>query len=232
MVASDAVSEEDIDKLIIPDDLSSSAYEPTFKAYIEAKVYDKERHIIQYHRQPMRSLTQYFLALMSIPLIGTYQNPGADSATGILTNVLGLPSQQSTTVNTAYNPPVDNANIMWNWAIQLGSGTQAFSLSLNSLAAPILNGTGTGQLSYEGLSVAYGSSTLYVVSAVANYTSSSVTVSEIGLQCTIYILYANSSHALAYNSYSFLLSYDTFSTAISIPAYGMATFQITLSFTG
>jgi len=89
MVTPDLASEEDIAKLIIPNDLPG---EPTFKAYIEAKVYDKEGHLIQYHRQPMRSLTQYFLALMSIPLIGTYQGASTNSATGILTNVLGLPS--------------------------------------------------------------------------------------------------------------------------------------------
>jgi len=71
MVTPDLASEEDIAKLIIPDDLPDE--QPTFKAYVEAKVYDKEGHLIQYHRQPMRSLTQYFLALMAIPIIGTYQ---------------------------------------------------------------------------------------------------------------------------------------------------------------
>jgi len=71
MVTPDLASEEDIAKLIIPDDLPND--EPSFKAYIEAKVYDKEGHLIQHHRQPMRSLTQYFLALMAIPIIGTYQ---------------------------------------------------------------------------------------------------------------------------------------------------------------
>jgi len=90
MVTPDAVSEEDIDKLIIPDDLPDE--QPMFKAYIEAKVYDKEGHIIDYRRQPMRSLTQYFLALMSIPLIGTYSGGSSNQATGLLANVLGLPS--------------------------------------------------------------------------------------------------------------------------------------------
>jgi len=117
MVTPDLASEEDIAKLIIPDDLPND--EPSFKAYIEAKVYDKEGHLIQYHRQPMRSLTQYFLALMSIPLIGTYQGASTNSATGILTNVLGLPS--------AIRGNSNSANIVWNWSIQLGSGTQAFS---------------------------------------------------------------------------------------------------------
>jgi hypothetical protein len=217
MVTPDLASEEDIAKLIIPDDLPDE--QPTFKAYIEAKVYDKEGHLIQYRRQPMRSLTQYFLALMAIPIIGTYQGASVNQAPGILTNVLGLPSS----INALYD-----ANISWDWAIQLGSGTQAFSPTLTGLAAPILNGTGAGQLSYGSLSVSYAGSTIYVSIQVTNTTSSTISVSEIGLQGTIYIQYSNGS----VSTYSFLLSYDTFSTAISVPALGMAIFQITLSFTG
>jgi hypothetical protein len=217
MVTPDLVSEEDMAKLIIPDDLPDE--QPTFKAYVEAKVYDKEGHLVQYHRQPMRSLTQYFLALMAIPIIGTYQGASIDQAQGILTSVLGLPSS----VSSSYS-----ANISWDWAIQLGSGTQAFSPSLTGLAAPILNGTGAGELSYGSLSVSYAGSTIFVSLQVTNTTSSAISVTEIGLTGTIYIQY----NAGNINTYSFLLSYDTFSTAISVPALGMAIFQITLSFTG
>jgi len=218
MVTPDLISEEDIAKLIIPDDLPNK--QPTFRAYIEAKVYDKEGHLIQYHRQPMRSLTQYFLALMSIPLIGTYQNASTNSATGILTNVLGLPSAISGNSNTA--------TIAWNWSIQLGSGTQAFSPSLTSLVAPIANGTGAGELSYGTVSVTYAGTSIFISVTVTNYTSSTITVTEIGLTCTIGIFYSSSSSS----TYNFLLSYDTFSSPISIPADSLATFQITISFSG
>jgi len=64
MVAPDLASEEDIAKLIIPDDLPDE--QPTLTAYIEAKVYDREGHVIQYRRQPMRSPTQWLLALMAM----------------------------------------------------------------------------------------------------------------------------------------------------------------------
>jgi hypothetical protein len=223
MVMPDLVSEEDIAKLIMPDDPPD---EPTFKAYIEAKVYDKEGHLIQQHRQSMRSLTQYFLALMSILIIGTYQNVSTYSAPSLLVNVLGLPSQQSTYSQTS-------ANILWNWTIQLGSGTQSFSPSLTALAAPIANGTAAGQLLYGSESVSYAGSSIFVSLQVTNTNSSAVTVTEIGLQGTIYIqYYTTNSNAFTNASYSFLLSYDTFSTAITIPGYGMAVFQITLSFTG
>jgi len=123
MVTPDVVSEDDIAKLIIPDDLPD---EPSFKAYIEAKVYDKENHLIQYHRQPMRSLTQYFLALMSIPIVGTFQSASNYNAPGILVNVLGLPSQQSTYTGSSHN----GANITWNWSIQLGSGLRPLAFRL------------------------------------------------------------------------------------------------------
>jgi hypothetical protein len=226
MVAPDLVSEEDIAKLIMPDDLPDE--QPMFKAYIEAKVYDKEGHLIQYHRQPMRSLTQYFLALMSILIVGTYQGPSTNQAPGILVNVLGLPSQQYSYLTASYN----SANILWDWSIQLGSGTQTFSVSLTGLAAPIANGTGTGELYYGALSVSYTSSSIIVMVTVTNYSASAVSVSEIGLLGNIYIQYQNSSNAYAYNTYSFLLSYDTFSTPISIPSNGLAAFQITLSFSG
>jgi hypothetical protein len=226
MVTPDLVSEEDIAKLIIPDDLPVHPNEQsTFRAYIEAKVYNKEGHLIQYHRQPMRSLTQYFLALMSIPIIGTFQSPSIIQAPGILVNVLGLPSQQ-------YSYSGNSANILWDWSIQLGSGTQTFSVSLTSLAAPIANGTGAGELYYGALNVSYTSSSIIVMVTVTNYSASAISVTEIGLFANVYIQYQNSSNAYAYNTYSFLLSYDTFSTPISIPSNGLAAFQITLTFTG
>jgi len=226
MVAPDAVSEDDIDKFIIPDDLPD---EPTFKAYIEAKVYDKGGHVIQYHRQPMRSLTQYFLALMSIPLIGTYQSSSVSQAQSILINVLGLPSQQSTYSSQSSK---NSADILWDFSIQLGSGTQAFSPTLNSLAAPISNGSGAGQLIYGSITVNYSGTSIYVIESVFNNSSETVNVTEIGLLGTIYIQYWNTNNVFTQNAYSFLLSYDTFTTAISIPPSSLAVFQIVLSFTG
>ena len=228
MVAPDAVNENDIDKLTISDDLSE---EPTFKAYIEAKVYDKEGHVIDYRRQPMRSLTQYFLALMSIPIQGTSRSAGANQATGILTSVLGLPSE--VTNLAPYGSSVwGAANITWSWSIQLGSGSQAFSSSLTSLAAPIANGTGTGQLTYGNASISYSGASINILIMVSNNTSGTINVTEIGLVGTINLIYYNSSDQATTNSYNFLLSYDTFSTAISIPSSGLAAFQITLSFSG
>jgi len=220
MVAPDAVNEEDIDKLIIPDDLPD---EPTFKAYIEAKVYNNEGHIIDYRRQTMRSLTQYFLAFMSIALLGTYSSSSSATAQSLLTSVLGMPSTQSSN---------GSADIGYSWSIQLGSGTQSFSPTLNSLAAPIANGSGAGQLTYGSTTVSYSGSTFYVSITVTNNSSTIVNISEIGLVGSIILEYENGSGNYATNTYTFLFSYDTFSPALSLSPGTNVTFQITLSFSG
>jgi hypothetical protein len=142
--------------------------------------------------------------------------------------MLGLPSQQYSYLVMSYN----SANILWDWSIQLGSGTQSFSVTLTGLAEPIANGTGTGELSYSALGVSYTATSIFLAVTVTNYSASAISVTEIGLTANIYIQYQNSSNEYAYNTYSFLLSYDTFSTAISIPSNGLATFQVILTFTG
>jgi hypothetical protein len=213
MVSQDAVSEDDI---ILNEVLSDKDIpdEPPFRAYIEATVYDKDGSVIQHYRQPMRSLTQYFLGLIAIVVVMTYQGPSTNSAPPLITNIFNWPSQ----------PNVSKAIIWWSWSIQLGSGTQSFSPTLNSLLAPIANGTGTGELEYGSFTVNYTPTSIITSVTVFNPTANTITVSEIGLLATI-TLYNVST-------YNFLLSYDTFSTPISIPGYGQAAFQIILSFSG
>jgi len=220
MVTSDLVSDEDIAKLIIPDDLSG---ELTFKTFIEAKVYNKEGHIIDYRRQPMRSLTQYFLAFISIALIGTYSGPSSTTAQSLLTNVLGMPSTQSSS---------GSADIGYSWSIQLGSGTQSFSPTLNSLAAPIANGSGAGQLVYGNTIVSYSGLTINVSVTVTNYSPTTINVTEIGLVGSIILESKTSSGTYASTSFTYLFSYDTLSPAVTLPPGAIATFQITLTFSG
>jgi hypothetical protein len=226
MVTPDLVSEEDIAKLIIPDDLPND--EPSFKAYIEAKVYNREGHVIQYRKQPMRSPTQWLLALMAIPLIGTYSSSSSSQTPSFLVNVLGLPSQVNSYLFESYN----SANISWDFSIQLGSGTQAFSPTLNSLAAPIANGSGAGQLSYGTVTATYSGTTIYTYVTVINYSSTTINVTEIGLMATIYVQFQNSNNAYQVNKYTYLLTYDTFSPAITLPPGAIATFKVAISFSG
>ena len=217
MVASDVAISDDIINLIIPDDIPD---EPPFKAYIEAKVYDRDGRLINFHRQPMRSLTQYFLALMSALLAGTYISSNKDVAQPLLTSILGLPSTLS---NSSYC-----AGMWWDFTIQVGSGSQPFSVNLNSLAAPIANGSGQGQLVYTGWNVTYSQATYYYTISVYNVTSSAITVTEIGLLGTIGV----SCYSCSFSPVTYLFSYDTFSSPISIPSNGLATFVISISFSG
>jgi len=217
IVAPSIVTDSDIANLIIPDDI---AHEPSFEAYIEATVYDKEGHTIQHHRQPMRSLTQYFLALMSALLAGTYKPASGNVAQPLLTSIFGLPSTIS---NSQYC-----AGIGWDFTIQVGSGSQPFSVTLNSLAAPIANGSGQGQLEYMGWNVTYSGTTHYYTITTYNATDSAITVTEIGLVGTIGV----SCGGCSVPSSTFLLSYDTFSSPITIPSNGLATFEIIISFPG
>jgi len=215
MVSRNVLGEDDIvlDELLSDKDIPD---EPPFRAYIEVNVYDKEGHIIQHHRQPMKSLTEYFLALITIPLIGTYQSSSTYQAPSIFTSITGIPGQLSNS---------SAALIYWNASIQVGSGTQSFSPTLNSLAAPILNGTGAGELQYGTVSVSYTPTTLIFSITVTNSSGGTINVTEIGLLGTIKWIYYSST-------YTFLLSYDTFSSAISIPNGALATFQIFITFSG
>jgi hypothetical protein len=100
------------------------------------------------------------------------------------------------------------------------------------LAAPIANGSGAGQLSYGSGTSTYSGTTIYTYQTVINYSSTTINVTEIGLIGTVYIQYQNSSNAYAYVTYTYLLTYDTFSSAITLPPGAIATFEIALSFSG
>jgi hypothetical protein len=173
----------------------------------------------------MRSLTQYFLALMAIPLVGTFSSSSSTTALPIIANTFGFPSTQST--NTNYY-----ADVNWSWSIQVGSGSQAFSPTLTSLAAPIANGSGAGQLVYGNVNILWTSNAIYVYQTVYNYSQTTITVTEVGLAATVSLLYINSSGGMSSTTFNGLLSYDTFSVPITLPYGSLATFQISLEFSG
>jgi len=78
-------------------------YKQIISEKIIATVKDANGNIIDKREQKMRSLTQYFLALISIAILGTYSGATGDTATGILKNVFGLPSQTSSDCCGAIN---------------------------------------------------------------------------------------------------------------------------------
>jgi len=192
---------------------------------IIAIVRDAKGKIIDKREQKMRSLTQYYLALMSIPILGTNYGSTGYNATYVLQNVLGLPNY----INAYNNVP---ASIIFDTSIQLGSGTQSFSPTLKSLSAPISNGSGAGQLYYYSQNISYNNNSISQILTVSNISGNTVNVNEIGITGTIYITYYNYIPNYTINTYNYLFSYDTFSSPISISNYGSASFQIIITFSG
>jgi len=224
LLVSEQIPKEDLDYILEPfkeEDNKEEDNKQIISEKIIAIVRDAKGNIIDKREQKMRSLTQYYLALMSIPILGTYSNAVGNTATSILTNVLGLPSTVGVTAGFS-------ADITFDMSIQLGSGTQSFTPTLTSLNAPISNGSGTGQLLYNTISISYTNNSISALTIVSNSSSSTITVSEIGLIGHIYIDYNNGS----ISTYNFLFSYDTFSSPISIPNGGSASFQIIITFSG
>jgi len=220
LLVSEKIPKEDLDYILEPfKDNKEEDNKQIISEKIIAIVRDSNGKIIDKREQKMKSLTQYYLALMSIPILGTYSGVSSTTATSILVNVLRLPSTQGTNCSGA---------IDFDMSIKLGSGTQSFSPTLTSLSAPISNGTGTGQLIYYSPSFFYTNNSISLLIIVSNSSGNTITVSEIGLMGTIYIIYNTSS----VSTYNYLLSYDIFSSPISIPNGGSASFQIIITFSG
>jgi len=218
------IPKEDLDYILEPFKEEDNKKEENDKQIISEKIIvivrDAKGNIIDKREQKMKSLTQYYLALMSIPIIGTYSSAGSNTATGLMTNILGFPSQQSAGGGVAV--------ILFDFSIQLGSGTQSFTPTLNSLNAPITNGNGAGQLIYYSQSASYTSNSTSQLLTVSNGSGNTITVSEIGLMSKITVW----GYGGATTTKNYLLSYDTFSSPISIPNGGSATFQIVITFSG
>ena len=224
MLIQNEIPKEDLDYILEPFKEGDNKEEENDKQIISDKIIvivrDAKGNIIDKREQKMRSLTQNYLAVMSIAIIGTYKSATNNTATNFMTNILGLPSQPSV--------GSDGAEIWFDFSIQVGSGTQSFSPTLNSLSAPISNGSGTGQLLYNTISVSYTNNSISVLDTVSNSSGNTITVSEIGLIGSI-TAYPHGGTVVTNNR---LLSYDTFSSPISIPAGGSASFQIVITFSG
>jgi hypothetical protein len=214
------IPKEDLDYILEPfkeEDNKEEDNKQITSDKIIAIVMDAKGNIIDKREQKMKSLTQYYLALISIPILQF----NYFSSSKIVQSILGLPSTVSVGSNCF-------AILNFDTSIQLGSGTQSFTPTLNSLSALISNGTGTGQLYYNNQSVSYTNNSIIQLLKVSNSSGNTITVSEIGLMGTIYL----SSCSSIQTTKNFLLSYDTFSSPISIPNSASALFQITITFSG
>jgi len=186
---------------------------------IIAIVRDANGNIIDKREQKMRSLTEYYLAVISIPILGTYSGSTGTTATGILTNILHLSSQISVSCCSG---------IAFDMSMYLGSGTQPFSPTTNGLKAPICWGTGSGCLYFLNENFYYNNNSISDIMSVSNKSGNTITVSEIGDELYVFITDKNTLKVYK----TFYLNYDTLTYPISIPNGSSATFEILINFSG
>ena len=225
---------EDIDISMPKDAYDTGKHTPTFNAYLTAIVRDSKGKVIDIRRQRSHSPTANFIYLL---LPYNYYSQINDSLT--ITNVTGgtcsyKPYPNMTTSDIIY-PNVNVSRDLPGYLamIQVGSGSQSNAFSATKLAAPIANGTGTGQLVYASISVASnvvvsGSSAYFQISQTyLNATSNAITITEIGIVVQLYL--GNATDAGSINCGQVLVWYDVLSSSISIPNGGGLTIYYTFT---
>jgi len=197
--------------------------QPTFKAYLTIIVRDEKGEIIKVHKQWSHSPTSNFIGIL-LPT-NWYSATGSTwtitntNGTGYIYNPGG-----GNKSNGLYYPATQNNYPTWLVMIQVGSGQQPNPYNAYSLAAPIANGTRTGQLLYGQPSVSQipivsGSSIYFVISqAFINKSGGGVTITEVGIILDIYMY--NLSTSNFQNFGYFLMWYDVLSSPISVPNGG------------
>ena len=218
---------------MLPEDAYPSDREqPTFKAYLTVIVRDADGNIVRVHKQWSHSPTSNFMSVL-LPY-NWYANTGKSSTitnTGGSSYTLNLAAGDNS--NPFYYPNNSYNNPTYLAMIQVGSGSQSNPYSAHSLAAPIANGSGTGQLVYGTPSVSSspivsGSSVYFYISQTFNNLSGgTVTITEVGilLNVTIY----NISAGAVQNIGNVLMWYDVLSSPISVPNGGSVTIYYTFT---
>jgi hypothetical protein len=209
-------------------DIPNDAYDtgkdiPTFSAYLIAIVRDSTGKVIKVHKQKSHSPTANFIGLL-LPV--TWFNNTGSSFT--ITNVTGGTCSYKPGIGGApYCIPYPSSHINYPTyfiMIQVGSGSQPNPSSATSLAAPIANGSGSGQLIYYPTllpvtaTVSGNSAYFYILQEFNNQSGATITVAEVGiiLQLTL----GNVNGGSSANCGQVLLWYDVFSSPISIPNNG------------
>jgi len=225
---------EDINVRIPDDAFNVSNYEPTFNVYLTAVVRDSEGRIIKVHRQRSRSPTANFIALF-LPL--SYFTSNNASAT--ITNATGGTYSFSQALGSSgISIPYPNSNSSGNepsyfLMIQVGSGSQPDPYSAYSLAAPISNGSGAGQLVYGNITLPtsimlHGNTAyFYITQTYNNMSGGTVTITEVGI--IVYLVLANYINTKVYNIGNTLIWYDVLSSPISVPNGGSVTIYYTFA---
>jgi len=209
-------------------DIPNDAYDtgkdiPTFSAYLIAIVRDSTGKVIKVHKQKSHSPTANFMGLL-LPL--TWFNNTGSSFT--ITNINGSTCSYKPSIGTnilCIPYPSTSVNYPTYMAmIQVGSGSQPNPFSATRLAAPIPNGSGSGQLIYyppllpATATVSGNSAYFYILQEYNNQSGATITIAEVGivLQLELGNVYAVN----ATNCGQVLVWYDVLSSPISVPNGG------------
>jgi hypothetical protein len=209
-------------------DIPSDAYDtgkdmPTFKAYLIAVVKDSTGKVIKVHKQRSRSPTANFIGLL-LPL--TWFNYTVSSIT--ITTATGSTCSYRPGMGASYQdisypttPYYHRTNLNM---IQVGSGSQLNPSSATKLAAPIPNGSSSGQLIYgsvsipDTVSVSGSSAYFYISQAYNNQSGATITITEVGIVLQLQLAIYNNTGST--NCGQVLVWYDVLSSSISIPNGG------------
>jgi hypothetical protein len=232
---------EDIDVRIPKDAYDTGKQIPTFNAYLTVVVRDSEGRVVKVHRQKSHSPTANFIGFL-LPL-QYFLNCGCSYSiknTGGST-ISYRPSIKCNGVAISY-PNSSNNYPSYLVMIQVGSGSQSNPFSAYSLASPIANGSGTGQLVYGQPSVSSnitvsGSEAYFTISQTFNNSSgATITITEVGIIVNIVAPAAfnsncnNATGVAMYNTYGqVLMWYDVLSSAISVANGGSVTIYYTFT---
>ena len=222
----------DISVKVPEDAYDTGKHIPTFSAYLTAIVRDSTGRVVRVHRQRSHSPTANFMGLL-LPLNWYLSTGQAFTLTNTSDGTCSYqPNLNYSTYCISY--PNDNNNFQtYLVMIQVGSGTQSNPYSAYSLASPIANGSGTGQLVYGAPSVSNtaavsGSSTYFIIEQTfSNQTSSTIDITEAGIIVSVQTTCAHCSGST--NCGQLLVWYDTLSSAISVSAGGSVTIAYTFT---
>ena len=214
---------EDIDIRMPGDAYDTGKDMPTFNTYLIAIIRDVKGKVIGIHRQRSHSPTANFIGLM-LPLtyFATTGKSYTITTTGNSTH--GYAPALNTGAACISYPNTEYSYPSYIVMIQVGSGQQSNPYSAYTLAAPIANGSGTGQLVYGQPSIpsaitVSGSEAYFVISQAFNNSSgATITITEVGI--VIYLQLGSVFSSAPSFSGSLLVWYDVLSSALSIPNGG------------
>jgi len=223
---------ENIDIRMPKDAYDTGKHIPTFNAYLMVIVRDSEGRVVRIHRQRSHSPTANFIGLL-LPL--RYFSNTNSSVT--ITNTGGSSYSYKPAISSSvYDIPYPNNTFntpTYLYMIQVGSGQQSNPYTAYSLAAPIANGSGAGQLVYGQPSVSSnvitsGSEVYFIISqAFNNQSGTTVTITEVGI---ILNLILGESYSTATTDIGqVLVWYDVLSSAITVPNQGTVTIYYTFT---